>query len=363
MATTTSFFDDPRRRNLGALAGIAVLMIVLAALALWEQSREVAPHYQPHTFFPQLASKVREVSHIRVVSKKSTLDIVFKPEKGWVVASHGDYPAAFDQVRETVVGMATLQTIEPKTSRPDWLHYLDLDAPPKGAGTEIALMDEKGGTLAAIIAGKSTEIGDPSGATGLFVREPGKDESWLVRSVLEVKSDAADWLNKQMLDVDRTRIQEVDVDPPSGPSFQVRRNKASDDDFTLMNPPKGRELAYAGSADGVAAAVVGFTFDDVRPARELDFSDAAHPARLITHTFDGLTIAVQTIQKGPEYWAIVSAEGAPGKPDAQKEARNIASHVTGWAYKLPQYKGQLFMTTLESLLKPLGNPQPAKPGQ
>lgn len=360
---TAGLFGDYRRRNLAILAAVAVLMVWLAALALWNQAREVAPHYQPQTFFPKLASRVREVSHLRIISKNGAIDVMFKPEKGWVVASHGDYPASFDQVRETVIGMATLLTVEPKTARPEWWHYLNVDAPPKGAGTQISLLNEKGETLASVIAGKSEDIGDPSGATGLFVRDSTSDQSWLVRSVLEPKSGAADWLNKRVLDVDRSRIREVDVDPGNGTSYTVKRDKSTDEDFTLVNPPKGREIAYPGSPDGVGAAIVGFTFDDVRPAREVDFSDQAHPARLVTRTFDGLTISIQTVKQGQDYWASIAAEGAPNKPTAQKEARDIAAHTTGWAYKLPQFKGQLFMTALDSLLKPLGSQQPNKPAQ
>lgn len=352
MTATTSSLADPRRRNLAVLAGIALVMIVLAALALWNQARELAPHYEPHTVFPRLPSQVRQISRIRIQSNKGMVDVVFKPEKGWVVASQGDYPASFDQVRQTVIGLAEMQTIEPKTNRPEWFHYVGLDAPPHGTGVEITMMDEKGSELASLIVGKKVDIGDPTGALGLFVREPQSAQSWLVRSVFEPRSDPAEWLDKQVLDIDRSRIQEVDVDPAVGPSFEVRRNRPTDDDFTLVNPPKGRELAYQGAADGVGAAVTGFTFDTVRPARELDFSDQAHPARLITRTFDGLTVSAETIQQGKDYWTILAAEGAPNKPEALKQAREIGAHVSGWAYKLPAFKGQIFMTSLESLLKP-----------
>jgi hypothetical protein len=359
--TTSAFFNDPRRRNLSVLAGAAVLMIILAALALWSQAREMAPHYKPHTYFPRLPSQVRQISHLHIQSNKGTIDIVFKPEKGWVVASQGDYPASFDQLRQTVVGMAELQTIEPKTARPDWFHYVDLDSPPKGKGVLISLMNEQGTALASMIAGKSVDIGDPSGAMGLFVRVPASNQSWLVRSVFEPKSDPTDWLDKNVIDVDRSRIQETDVDPASGTSYEVRRDKVTDEQFALVNPPKGREVSYPGAADGVAAAITGFTFDAVRPAREFDFSDQAHATRLVTRTFDGLMVTAETIQRGAEYWTTLSAEGSPGKPAAQKEAREISAHVTGWAYKLPSFKGQLFMTSLESLLKPLPAAQQAKP--
>jgi hypothetical protein len=362
-ATAAKLLDDPRQRNLAILAGVAVVVILLAILALWNQSRELAPHYAPQPFFPNLQAEIRDIAHVHIQSRKGLLDVVFKPDKGWVVSSHDDYPAAFDELKQTVIGLVGLQTIEPKTDRADWLHYVDLDAPPRGTGVLISLLDEKGATLASLIVGKSEDIGDPSGATGLFVRESNTTQSWLVRSAFEPKTDIGDWLEKRVLDVDRARVQEVDVEPSNGASYSVRRPRPTDDDFALMNVPNGREIAYAGAADGVGAAAVGFTFDDVRPAKDFDFSDQGHVSRLITRTFDGLTVTIETIQQGQDYWATVAAEGEPRKAEAQKEAREISTRATGWAYKLPQYKGQLFMTTLDSLLKPLPAAQTGKPAK
>jgi hypothetical protein len=355
--------NDPRRGKLAILAGIAAATVILAALALWNQSREMAPHYAPQLLFPNLESEVRDVAHVHLQSSKASIDVVFKPDKGWVVASHDDYPADFDALRQTVLGLAQLETIEPKTGRADWLHYIDLGAPPAGNGVLISLLNENGAVLSSIIIGKSEDIGDPSGATGLFVREPGTTQTWLVRSTFEPKTDVGDWLEKHVLDVDRSRIQEVDVEPSNGPSYSARRQMPTDDDFGLLNIPNGRDIAYAGAADGVGAAIVGFTFDDVRPAKDFDFSDQGHASRLITRTFDGLIVTVATVQQGQDYWATVAAEAEPRRLDAQKEAREISVRTTGWAYKLPQYKGQLFMTSLESLLKPLPSSQPNKPAQ
>lgn len=351
MADTLALTQDPRRRNLAGLAIVAIVLVILAVLALVRQDREVAPHYTPRPFLPGLASEVRDIAHIHVASKAGSVDLQFKPDRGWVVASHDDYPAAFDHVRQTVVGLAALETIEPKTARADWLHYLDLDPPPKGDGTEITLADGQGRTLAGIIAGKTEEIGDPSGAVGLFVRRANSNQSWLVRSVFQPKTDTAEWLDKQIMDVELSRIQEVDVNPMTGPSYEVRRDKPTVANLNLVDIPKGRELAYAGATDGVAGTITGFTFDDVRPAKDFDFSDG-HAARVVAKTFDGLTVTVQTLQQGHDYWASVFAEGAAGKPEAQRQARTIDARTSGWAYKLPAYKGQQLMTALESLLKP-----------
>src|SRR5436305_14007916 len=111
MADAPALPLDPRRRNLVVLAVLAAVLLVLAMLALVHQSREVAPHYTPHSFLPGLAAEVRDIGRIRMASKSGTVDVVFKPERGWIVASHDDYPASFEKVRETVVGLAAMETI------------------------------------------------------------------------------------------------------------------------------------------------------------------------------------------------------------------------------------------------------------
>lgn len=345
-----AIYSDRRRRNLATLAIAALLSVALAVLALSHQAALLEPQTAQETFFPDLPSKVRDIALIHVVSKKGAFDIAFKPEKGWVLPDKANYPADFDTVRQTIIGMAALQTVERKTSRPDWLHYIHLVAPPKGDGVEIALEDEDGKTLAALIAGKSEDIGDAS-AHGLYVRRLESDQSWLVRSVFDPKSDPSDWMDKNIVDVDAARIQEADVDPANGQSYEVSRDKLTDPDFQLSPIPKGREVAFPTGPDGVADAISNFTFDDVAPASNFDFTNAA---RVVTRTFDGLVVAVRVIQQGNDYWATLSAEAVPGKEDAAAEARKIDGKASGWAYKLPAFKGQQFMTSLESLLKPAG---------
>lgn len=352
---------DPRRRNLFVLGVTAVVLVALAALALYRQEKAAAPTAAPETFFPTLVHNVRQVAQIHIVSQRNgVFDVVFKPEKGWVLPGRGDYPASFEQVRKTINAVASLQTIEPRTARVDWLRYLDLNSPSTGGkGVLITLSDEKGNVLASLIAGKTQDNGDSSGLSDIFVRKPDSTQSWLARGVLQPAADPADWMDRTVMDVDRSRIEEVDVEPASGPSYSVRRDKPSDPDFHLMAVPKGRELLNVQALDGVAVAIVGFTFDDIRPVRDFDFSNAS---RVVTRTFDGLTVTAQIIAQGADDWVRISAEGALGKAEPQKEARAIDARADGWAYKLPAYKGQQFMTTLDSLLKPLAGKAAPKAG-
>ena len=347
----TGFLSDPRRRNLAILAATTIIAVLFALGAIWQQARVGRPPAAPEQFFPGLAKHVRDAAKIHVVSKAGgSFDIVFTPEKGWVVPERADFPASFDLVRRTLVGLAALQTIEPKTARADWLHYIGLDAPPAGDGIEITVRDDKSQILASLIMGKSEDIGDATGATGLFVRRPDEFQSWLTRSVLDPRATLSDWLEKSVMDVDRARIQEVDVEPAGDASFTVRRERPSEPDFKLSPPPTGKTPSDPTAPDGVASAITGFGFDDVRPSRELDFTDQT--ATVVTKTFDGLNVAVHVRKQGADYWAVVSASTQnPTKPEVASEAATINARASGWAYKLPAYKGQLFMTTLDSLLK------------
>lgn len=353
MTTTTEFFADRRRRNLAILAGIAILSILLAIIGVHVENSETAQRYPQTTFFPNLAYQLRNAARIHIESKTGAFDVTFTPGKGWVIPQHADYPASLDEIRQTLVSLAALETIEPKTSRPDWMHYLDLDPPPRGNAVHLSVYDAQGAVLASLFIGKSEDIGDPGGAIGLFVRKDGDPQSWLVNSPFAPQSDIASWLDKNVMNVDRARIQEVDVTPANGPAYTVARVHPSDPDFTLTPIPKGREVANEAAPDGVGSAIANFAFADAAPAKNLDLS---HATKLVTKTFDGLTVTAQVVQQGADSWAVFSADAAPGNLNTQKEARDINARAAGWAYKLSPDKAQQFQTTLESLLKPLGAP-------
>src|SRR5262249_30436461 len=155
----------------------------------------------------------------------------------------GDYPASFEEVNKTLVSLAALETIEPKTARADWLHYIGLDDPAHGGdGVAITVSDDRSHVLATLVIGKTADIGDTNAAVGLFVRKPNETQSWLVRAEYQPHSDQTDWIDKNILDVDRSRIQSTTVDLPDDKSFEVRREKPADAAFRLAAIPARREM-------------------------------------------------------------------------------------------------------------------------
>jgi hypothetical protein len=352
---------DARRRNLSVLAAAATVSVLLAALALYEQSATFAPKADVHKMFPDLDVHKSQIVRFHFASKKGgTFDVVFRPNRGtdlpWVIPQKSDYPASgstVDNMRDILAGMTT---IEPKTASPELYHAIGVDDPKDGDGLDVSAVDDHGHEIVHLIVGRTQNIGDENGAVGLFVRKPGEAQSWLVRASSEIPSTPENWLDKKVIDIEQSRIQSTTIAHPDGTSYEVRRQAKADLHFTLSSMPAGRELANPNAPDGPALALVGFAFEDVKPAKDVDFNNSI---RLTSRTFDGLVVTADVAKVGAQYWVQLDAANQSNTPSVAKEARAIDARTAGWAYKLADYKGAQFTTPLESLFKPKGGGQPS----
>jgi hypothetical protein len=352
---------ETRRRNLVILGSAALISLALAAFALEQRAAQGRPHYAPTEFLPGFAANVKNAALIHVASHNGEFDVAYT-DKGWVLPSRGNYAADFDEVRHTLIGLATLQTIAPRTARADWLHYLSLDAPHAsnakdgGTGIEFTVKDKDGKVLTSLIAGHMEELGDPNGTSGLFVRHPDDNQAWLARAVFVPHDDIASWLNTKVLTLGGTRLQEVVVTPAKGPTFMVNRPSASAQIYTLTNAPKNG-APNSRTVNSIPFAIANFSFTDVRPAAPADFAKASHA---IGRTFDGLLVTFDLIQQGTDIWTRLSASTAPGaKPEIAQQASAINARAAGFAFNMPPEKGSALLVDLATIMTP--PPAPPNP--
>src|SRR6185295_1153316 len=127
--------------------------------------------------------------------------------------------------RSVAVGMAELTTLEPKTANPDMLNFVGLAAPDKGGnGVEVVLNDAMGKPMGDIVVGQPQGAADELGRTGVYVRRPNENQTWLARGTLTPKPNAADWLDKNVINIARDRIKGASVTPASGPAYNLARD-------------------------------------------------------------------------------------------------------------------------------------------
>lgn len=353
---------DFRRRNLLVLGAAAVVSVALAAGALMLEARQGESHFTPGEFLPGFSAQVKNAARIHIVSHSGAFDVVYSAAKGWTLPAKGDYPADFNQVRRTLIGLAALQTVEPKTARADWLSYIGLDTPPKGNGMEITVSDASGHTIASVITGNSAQLEDPSaGGSGVFVRHPGDNQSYLARTVFTPQGELQNWVETNVMSMNFARVNSLTITPFQGPPITVSREHASDLNYKLdgAGPPKDMAPDTA-TINQIPDLVTDFAFTDVKPQSQVDFSKGAH---LAAHTFDDQNIRMDAAMVNGNVWVRISAQPDPGTPTMQKqEAATINAKAANWAYELATNKGKFFSMKRDALFtKAQAQPQGGLP--
>jgi hypothetical protein len=316
--------------------------------------------------YPALAGRLNDVGSV-VVAKREATFVFERKGDAWVVTSRHDYPADFERVRKLLVEIASLRTVEAKTSSLAGYRTLEVeDLSEAGAkSTRVTLKDASGAELASIYIGKSRFAqGRPEG-DGVYVRKAAEAKSWLARNRMSVDRDIAQWLDRKLIDVAQDRIQRLSVVHADGARLVVKRDTPADKDFSVESPPADRKLKPAYDIDAVATAFSSLELDDFVPAGDVTFAPNA-PITEAT-TFDGLTVTASFAEQNGRTWvrfaAKFAAPSTPINPDdepakkllspeaAAKQAEDINRRLGGWVYTLSTWKLETLRRKLDDLLE------------
>ena len=191
---------------------LAAATVLLVLGTVWLDSR--APVYTSGTggalVFPDLAKEINDAAKLTVATADQKITVERKGES-WVVADKYDYPAKFDLVKQELVGLAQLKTVEAKTAEPSLYSRLEVeDVSQKGAkGELVTLEDAKGAKLASLILGKRHYGRGADQAVEIYVRKPTEAQSWLATGTLDRNDDPKQWLKRDVLDLERERVSSV----------------------------------------------------------------------------------------------------------------------------------------------------------
>lgn len=362
-------------------AGIILIAAAVAAVgAAWfvadRRDEATQATFATRPLFPGLAAKVNEAAALEVETAKGRFRLE-RGADGWTMPEKGGYRAKADLVRKTILGLAEMETVEPRTDKPDLYDRIQVGEPAQWKPDEAAkadpgpiklrLVDAKGAELAQAIVGKvrTREIGGKPAE--LHVRLPAEARAWLAKARLDLPADPVQWLDKEMVKIERARAAAATVRHPDGELLKLIRDGGKSeggakDDFRPESIPAGKKVASQYDVNAVPGALAFIAFEDVAKAETKDFSKAT-----ITEiaTLDGVRATVRSIPApDKKAWVVIAlafdpalikdssgAEGLLKREDAEKQVQEAGARLNGWAYLVSEYAARDLTRRLADLIE------------
>ena len=367
-----------KTRSLIVLAVVAVVVAVVAVFAVQDRESGTRHRVVGERLFPGLIERINSVASMEVTQGEDRYTIV-RDGDVWGLAEKGGYPAQFDMVKKTILGIAEVALVEAKTSKRDRLGELYLAEPDaeEGPGTRIALRGEDGAELAAMILGKAAR----GGGGRRYVRRAGEDQAWLAEIAVDIGAQPMDWVDKTMTKLRPDRLRRVSISHDDGDDVVLEKADKENSNFTVPVLPEGAKVKAAMEINGIVSALSFLNIEDVAPVADIAFEGES----LVTtryETFDGLVITLTSVTVGDIVWARFEAaydaaladpveeapvedetedgvELPPGmeeiKPltaeDVQAEAEALSARTAGWAFALPNFRADHLRKKLTAMIE------------
>lgn len=357
-----------------------VLLIVITVAAVTAAvigSRYRAPQatVEKTPLFPELGSRINDVSEIIIEGKGKTLTLV-KEGEVWTIGQTGGYPALFTKIKPVIIGISELQVVAKKTSNPELYSRLGVEDPAGDrAISHLVTLKNETGDLAALIIGKPQKSAG-AGGDGLYVRLPGQKQSLLVEGTVEISPDVTDWIERNLFDIGPERIKSIHINHPGGGELTLSRVNDIDT-FTIADIPDGKEPQSEVVLNRMQTLLEDFFVSNIKAGNSLAFPED----KVITtiRTFDGLIVTVTSAriddenlsrftfgfeepaaEKAPEATAGETAGAA--KPDVKGEAEALNRKYSPWVFVIPDFKYEILVKEKDKLLRDRKKDSPENTG-
>ncbi len=344
-------------KNLGILAVVAAIMVLWAVVQSRLAHRSTGESSGPSYLIQGL--ETAQIAGI-VVGHGDDAVTIERRDQQFHVTKKADYPADPKRINDLISKCLDIKTLESYTSNPT--NHEDLEVTEDKAQNVVKFLKADGAVLTGIIVGKALE-----GGQGTYVRLASQNNVYLAESVPYIRTTAIDYVNQEIVSVERTDVNSVRVTTPDG--FYTLKATPSADGVIMANLPQGKTLKES-DAGNVIGALSSLRFDDVNTPSalgELSF-DYLYVCRLNDSTEYRLRIA----RKDGKAYLTCEAEFTdrtpvtmkPGQVESQEElqkkeaklqAQERAQRFTlrhkGWVYEIPEWKANSLTKPQADLLE------------
>lgn len=348
-----------------ALAAVTAVVVGGAFYATQEREAGIAESFQKQALYPGLLSRVNDVTWLRVSSQADGPLTMSKQGDDWVLAEKHGYFADIEKISQTLVELSSMETIEPKTKKPEnfaELYVEEVEAPAGTVTNSIHVTTKAGDeVLADLLVGRTRPV--DMGA-GVFVRRNGENQTWLATGSYQPNRKALQWLDRNIINVDSRRIVRVTMQHADGDGFSVGKAEVTSEDMSYASfVPPGMEAKPVHEMNNMAQVTDFLVMEDVRPVTDLDWNA---PSSIVWfETYDGIKISIAAANDGKLSWFRIILEPIAvdprladflaeykGKDSAQgriadqmKNADAAAAEITAlnkrlspWAFRFTDYK-------------------------
>jgi len=198
-------------------AGAAVVLVIFALLLAPKRITPTAFMDQGEAFFPDFTDPNSAVTlevfdYDEATGTARPFKVTFKNGL-WTIPSHHDYPAdAKDRLAKTAAGVIGIKKDDFRSDNVSDQEVCGVIDPLDesavglaGRGKRVTLKGAEGNVLADCIVGH--EVENRPGFR--FVRVPGQKRIYAVRMDIDLSTNFEDWINADLLEVDKNKIDEV----------------------------------------------------------------------------------------------------------------------------------------------------------
>lgn len=341
-------------RSFLVLAGLTVLAVIAAILVVIDQPALTTLTKGDESAFEVLTERVNDAAELAVRSNEATFSIV-KTDTGWGMKDRAEYPVHFDKVKTALVGLSELKLLEAKTSDPSRYKRLEVEEPDteEAQSVRFEIKDAAGKSMASGLVGRLNPNLFGEGGGGTYLRRGEEEQSWLAAGEVSLGKTRNDWMVRDIVDIAAEKVRRAVIRQPEGAEIVVTQEKPDSGEYKLEGIPEGRKLKDSGEAKNLAGGLWRLTFEDVKPAADIEFPPK--PNVSVYESFDGLKVHIEMTTVDDVVWGRFSAtaDGASGEKaeDVRKKAAEITERAKGWVYELSAGEGERLTTKIEDILE------------
>ena len=270
-------------RTLMLLALVSLVLVIAIAWLAEERAPQGADAAQRALLLPELEAGLNAIERVRIASAEGEA-VLERGESGWTMPARGGWPADTGKLRELLLALAQSRTLEPKTANPGLHAKLGVEDVGEGSGSGVLVELGGGGLQQAVIVGNAS-------AAGSYARLAGEPQSWLLDRRITVGRDPADWLQRELTQIEAQRVASLRIEHAGGEPVEIAARDPGPG-FDIANLPKGRTAASDYVAEATAGLLSALRLDDVARDDGSVFAEDASVSQARFALREGIVVAL-----------------------------------------------------------------------